>query len=114
MGGILIILALVGSVVAWVIGGVNAFKRGANAGMKFYFINLGLCILLIGLLFALIVVPSMGCHGFLCGLGAILLFFLIAGLVFLIWPLILIPVINSKFQPSNTTSDYDSDLIDNI
>lgn len=114
MGGVLVLLGLVGAVVAWVISAVIAYQKGAANGLKFFFINLGLCIALIGLLFLIIVVPSLNCSGFLCGLGEILIFLLISGLVFLVWPLILIPVVKNRFQNNRSTSFKDADLIDNL
>ena len=115
MGGVFALLLLVGSVVAWIVSGVNASKKGGPAGLKFFFINLGACFALIGLLYVFIVVPALDCSGFLCGLGAFLVFLLIGGLAFLIWPLILLAVIPAKFKGFDKNSrKEDSDLIDNL
>jgi hypothetical protein len=98
VGGALILLALMGAAGAWIFSAVIAHQRGAKRGLKFYFINLAGCIVLIGLLFLFIVVPSLHCNGLLCGIGELIIFLLASGIAFLIWPLILIPVIKNKFE----------------
>jgi hypothetical protein len=115
MLGILWILAALGAIAAWIVSGIMASQRGGLAGRKFYFLHLGLSILSVVILFLVVVVPSFNCSGFLCGLYEIFVFIGLGTIVLLVWPLILIPIIKSKFKGNSPTSSaLKDDLIDDL
>jgi len=113
--GILWILAALGAIAGWIVSGIMASQRGGLEGRKFYFLQLGLSILAVVILFLVIVVPSFNCSGFLCGLYEIFIFMGLGTLVLLVWPLILIAVIKNKFKGNSPTSSaLKEDLIDDL
>lgn len=113
MAGGLIILALLGALFAWISSGIRANKLAGQRGVKYVLMHFLFAILSIVFLWVIIVVPSLDCTGFLCGLGAFIMFFIIGTIVILVWPLLLIVTLKSKFANSELTkTKEDDDLLD--
>ena len=110
--GILFVFLLIGALAAWLMAGIKANELGGSSGLKFYFTHILWCLLSIGFLFLTIVVPTLDCSGFLCGLAEILIFFTLGSIVLLVWPLVLIPRIKNKFNGQTLGSRTDDNIID--
>ncbi len=112
VGGI-IILALVGALFAWIISGIRAHKMAKEKGVIYILKHFLFAALSIVFLWIVIVVPTLDCSGFLCGLGAFILFFVIGTIVILLWPLILLGTLKSKYSDISVNISDDDELLDN-
>ena len=63
-------------------------------------------------LWIIIVVPSLDCAGFLCGLGEMLVFFGIGAIVFFVWPLLVLQRVKTKFSGGQQIKSEDDNLLD--
>ncbi|MFT4601296.1 MAG: hypothetical protein ACI857_001474 [Arenicella sp.] len=115
MLGIVWLLALLGAIAAWIIAGIKCSTAGGYNGRKFFFIQLGLCIGVLLLALVIFVIPAVkSCSGFLCGLLPVLIFAGAGALGLLIWPLIILAVVKSKFQAYGTNAKIEQEIIDNF
>lgn len=110
--GILALLALVAGLVLWIYSGIHAFRDFGKRGGRTFIYSLLLFLVSIGVLWGTIVVPVLDCRGFLCGLGEILLFMGLSGVVFVIWPIVYLAYLRAavKRAPKSTSS---TEIIDN-
>ncbi len=95
MEGFVGLLIAGGLLISWIIAGVN-FARG-GVSLKF-FGHVALCIVVIVVYWIFIVLPVLGCRGFLCGLDEILLFTLLSGATILMWGIILLVYSNKHYS----------------
>jgi len=109
--GILAILALIGGLVLWIYSAIHSSKHYGASGRRSFVISLVIFLAVIGILYVVIVVPTLGCNGFLCGLGEILLFIGLTGLIFVIWPILFLAYVRAVLK--KTAVDVkNEDIID--
>ena len=89
MGPFIVLLIAAGILALWVVAAVKLFRFGAP-GVRYFFLALLIMLIIDALAFVFIVVPSLDCTGFLCGLEEIFIFMAICALLLLIFPLILL------------------------
>jgi len=90
---LIFILALLGSL--WLIAFINQDKRKGKEGRLFFLKHFGLFVGVNVVVFLIVVVPSLDCKGWFCGIVEVLIFLAFAGLSSLIWSIWLI-VANKK------------------
>ncbi|MCB9223326.1 MAG: hypothetical protein H6582_04030 [Crocinitomicaceae bacterium] len=71
-------------------------------------------IAVIFVLWLIIVMPSLDCHGFLCGLGEVVIWLLCSTLIALIWPLILLVVLKRKYLKEEKVVVTNDELLDDV
>ena len=98
MGAIVVVLFLIGALALWIAAGVH-FYRGSELTKSFS--HLGGCVGILFTLWFLMVAPTFGCAGFLCGLDGFLLFILLSYLIFLGWGMTLFFYSNKKYHDAN-------------
>jgi len=95
-------LVLVVILALWIFAFIRMQKYGGTKGVQKFFLYLGLVVLIGGVLFLIIVVPVLGCSGWFCGLGELLIFMLGCLILLVVMPIILLAVVVSKLKKSNT------------
>ncbi len=104
------LLIVGGLLISWIIAGVN-FARGGIL-LKF-FGQVALCVVLIFIYWIFIVLPVLGCRGFLCGLDEILLFVLLSGVTILLWGIILLVYSNNHYSKKKlSTKKIETEVLD--
>ncbi|MBI3135264.1 MAG: hypothetical protein HYZ14_11375 [Bacteroidetes bacterium] len=96
-GGVLFALFLIAVIVLWTLSFVQLSKFESR-GIKHFFLMFLLMLGIAGILFLVLIVPVLDCHGFLCGLGEFLVFLGACGLLLLIFPIILLTASVSYYR----------------
>lgn len=90
MAGIIVFLIAIAGISLWIFAFVRLNEKRGSNGIRIALISLGSMIVLDGLLFLLIVVPTFDCTGFLCGLGELLIFFGLVAILLIVVPIVLL------------------------
>lgn len=89
MGPFILLLGAAGLLALWIVAAVKLFKFG-SPGARYFFTALLIMLIVGALAFVLIVVPSLDCTGFLCGLEEIFIFLVTCVLLLLVFPLFML------------------------
>ncbi|MBK7129132.1 MAG: hypothetical protein IPM74_12015 [Crocinitomicaceae bacterium] len=100
--GLIIFVLVVSGLAMWIVALVQLIQLGGSKGTGIFFIYLGGLILTCGLLWLVIVLPSLNCHGFLCGIGEILIFLGLSILLFFITPILMLTIHVRRLKKSPT------------
>lgn len=112
MGQIFFFLLIAGAVVSWIFAGIRGHSFGGSKGVTLFIINLISAIAAVSLLWVVIVYPSLGCHGFLCGLQEMISWILLSAIMMIIWPLILMATFKKKWPNQVRSSRQSDELLD--
>ena len=99
IGGAFLLLVSFSILVLWVWSGYRAYKQGGSSGITYYFFHLIGAITAVAVLWFIIVQPQLDCTGFLCGLEYLITWMIVCMVVLIVWPLILINLLNRKYGP---------------
>lgn len=112
MEGVLALFSCVLVIVLWVTAFNRLNRTFGTKGIRSFVWMFILMLFLCGILFLVIVVPTIGCTGWFCGLGAMIVFLAACSLLLLIFPILLLTVTYTLLAKRYPKKKPDDELID--
>ena len=113
MAGGIIFLLFLGIIAAWIWAGIKAHRLRKSEGVLKYFVQLILSFVCVFVLWLIIVYPTQGCSGLLCGLGEVVIWLLSSGVLLLLWPLFFTLYISRNWPAGEVKVRKNEELLDN-
>ncbi len=105
--GCLIVIA----VALWIVAGIRLVNWSRGKAKLSFWVNLLCVFAAITLLWMVIVMPTRGCVGFLCGLDEFILFILLSIATSIAWPIVLIFYANKKYPNKGRVTRAEEEAI---
>lgn len=112
IGSAFLLIATAGILFLWVWAAYKAYSQGQTNGLVLYLFNLIGAIGLVAILWLLLVLPYTDCTEWQCGFQALLLWIILCIVVMVIWPLIVITVINRRFPKPEKIRKVNEQILD--
>lgn len=112
IGGVFLTLVAISILLLWIWSGIRAYKQGGSSGLTYFFFHLIGAIALVALLWFIIVQPQLECQGFLCGIEYLIAWMIISIVVLIVWPLVLIVLLNKKYGSIKKMKNKNENILD--
>ena len=107
------IVAVLGIISVWIWAAYRANVQGELHGIVIFFFHMIAAVATVGLLWLLLVYPYTDCTERLCGFEAMVMWMVISLIILIVWPLVLIALINKKFpRPEPIKKKTNDNILD--